>query len=165
MGKQRLSQTSNISIETLKAEIATLNENGANLSIDPTYTYEINETVAAGNIVRISNLSSLTVGTKLSLVISEGENILLKDYTNEDSSLDVTWSEIVSDPSAYDEIDINHLCDANSGVVCKITYQYSDTVDNAHIISIARSDGKTLVSETYIKQSVSINIVICDKYS
>ncbi len=159
LGKPTLPSVSDMSIEELKNEISELNEKGANLSINSSYSYEISNTVAVGNIIRISNLGSLTVGTKLDLVISEGKNIFLVD------KLTLTWAGVVSDPNGFNETQINELCTANAEVTCNITYRNDADVTNSHIISIARSDGKTLEANTYIKQIVTINIVICDKNS
>ncbi|MDD2591334.1 MAG: PASTA domain-containing protein [Erysipelotrichaceae bacterium] len=148
LGKPRLSQTSNVSIETLKAEIATLNENGANLSIDPTYTYEINETVAAGNIVRISNLSSLTVGTKLSLVISKGKNVLLS----------TGWNSITIGDTTEEEI--RTLC-VSDDLTCKITYQTAGTNTIGTIASVKINDTDTTpVGGNYLTQLDVINVYV-----
>ncbi len=166
LGKPKLDDPTNTTVSALQEIISELNELGANLSINPSYAYEINDSVAAGNIIRISNLGSITVGTKLNLVISEGKNILLDDYTNTTTPAEnVTWAEVVANPNSFQEVDINNLCGANAGVTCKITYQNSDTLIDSTVISISRSDGNELKSGTYIKQSVSINIVICDKNS
>ncbi len=159
LGKPTLPSVINKSIDALKNEISDLNEKGANLSINPTYSYEISNTVAVGNIIRISNLGSLTVGTKLDLVISEGKNILLVD------EIPLKWADVVSNPNGFNETQINELCTANAEVTCNITYRNDADVANSHIISIARSDGKTLEANTYIKQIVTIDIVICDKNS
>ncbi len=165
LGKPKLDDPVGKTDSELQDIINGLNEEGANLSINPSYTYEIND-LAPGSIIRVSNLSSVTVGTKLNLVISEGKNILLDDYTSTtEPATNVTWAQVVATPSSYHEVDINNLCGANTGVTCKITYQNSDTADNSEVISISRSDGNELKSGTYIKQSVSINIVICDKNS
>ena len=166
LGKPKLDATTNITISALQANIDALNEKDAKLSINHSYTYEINESIPVGSIVRISNLSSMTVGTNLNLVISDGKNILLVDYTDEDvPSNSVTWAGIVADPNNHSESDVSKLCSANKGVSCNFSYQNSDTVVNSNIISITRSDGKPLTSGEYIKQSVSIDVIICDKNS
>lgn len=168
LGKPKLDASTDITISSLQANIDTLNEKEAKLSINSSYTYEINENIAAGNIIRISNLSSMTVGTSLNLVISDGKNLLLTDYYDtdkEDPDNSVTWYEVTLNPNDYTESDVNNLCSANDGINCNYSYQNSDSVDNSHIISISRSDAKPLKNGEYIKQSVSINIIICDKNS
>ena len=168
LGKPKLDVTPGSTVSTLQETINGLNEDGANLSINPSYTYEIND-LAPGSIIRVSNLSSVTVGTKLNLVISEGKNILLVDYKGSADATDddeyLSWGDVVASPNAYSEFDINKLCGTNAGVSCKITYQNGDPLLNTKVLSISRSDGKPLIKDTYIKQSVSINIVICDTNS
>ncbi|MEA5026763.1 MAG: PASTA domain-containing protein [Erysipelotrichaceae bacterium] len=153
LGKPVLEKTTDITIDDLKLNIAKLNENGANLSINSTYSYEINDDVAAGSIIRISNISSLTVGTQLNLVISRGSNILLSS----------DWNKVLSgetDPIAT-ESEISELCEAND-VNCHITYQQTtDAGLIGKLVSVVRSDTNVKpVGGQYITELDSINIIV-----
>ena len=168
LGKPKLTATSDITVSELQANIDTLNEKEAKLSINSSYTYEINESIPAGSIIRISNLSSMTVGTSLNLVISKGKNIRLYGSSYNDTTANtsgITWDDIIINGiNATTEDQIRALAVANK-VSYNITYASSSTGTIGTVLSVTIGDAGSPVGGSYITELDTIEIVICDSNS
>lgn len=128
-----------------------VNALGANVSIEEK---RINDDVApAGNIISVSNVN---VNSTVTVNISRGRNILLKDGT-------IFWSNLVGTTEAQ----VRELCTSsdNNGVTCKFYYvSGAPSVDDiGKVKEASRSDGVSLQSGQYISQDVNINIYIYEK--
>ena len=125
------------------------NDKGADISTNKTYEY--NDTVPAGFVIR--NDLAVEVGGTVNIVISKGKNVLLKDLTDPV----LMWSDIYT----YDEYQIRQLLEANEATF-KVSYEKNDSVAVGHLIRISRGDGEELKAGVYLPQDVAVTVVISD---
>ena len=124
---------------------------GAYLYID--VSYELHDTIPMDHIISVSK--DVHNHDTVRVVVSDGKNIMLKDYENSEGKK-YSWDDL------KDEEDARVLCEIN-GVSCIFTYDKKDGKTNGDVIDINRSDdGSIPRSGTYLPQRQSINIVICD---
>ena len=133
---------------------------GAHLYIN--VTYQLHDTIPIDHIISVSR--EVHNHDTVQVVVSDGKNIMLKNYTEYDENgnllKEVRWDQM--DNGQADEEDARRICDAN-GVACVITYEKKEGLYNGDVIKATRSDdGSTPLAGTYLPQRQSIRIVIAD---
>lgn len=140
-------------LEELEKWVDEVNEKEAEIKIS-SVSYELNDTVAAGNIISISP-STPKATSKIKVVVSSGKNIWLHDIDATEEGEALAWDDALT----YTEKQIRALCDGN-GVTYKVEYVPSTPEKANKVASIKRSDGKELKAKTYIPQDVAIIVEI-----
>ena len=102
----------------------------------------------------IISFNDVEVGKKITVNVSKGKNILLKN----DIENSIAWDNVVG----LDEDKAHKLCKANEGLVCKFEYEKKEGTANGKVIGKRRTDKKDEYDGSYISQTESIIFTICD---
>ena len=146
-GNPKIPDFTGQSFDELREWVNQANIESANLTLNnPTYDYH--DTYEPGKI--ISHTSSVAVGGAVNAVVSKGRNILLTG---------TEWDNL--NTGTYTEAQVRQLCEDNK-LTYDVTYVAVEGKDNGKVISVERSDGLQLKSNTYCPQSTIINIVVVD---
>lgn len=142
-------------LEELEKWVDEVNEKEAEIKIS-SVSYELNDTVSAGNIISISP-STPKATSKIKVVVSSGKNIFLQDIKDPEDGGLLSWEDVCKD-ERYSEEQIRTLCEYNK-VNYKVTY-VSNEVEINKVVSVTRNGGAIVKAGTYISEAEVINVVI-----
>ncbi|MCR4632994.1 MAG: PASTA domain-containing protein [Erysipelotrichaceae bacterium] len=134
------------------------NELGADISVNR--IKEFSDDVPVNKIIRYDN--GVYVGDTLNVWISEGRNILLedpKDLYRDDNVTPLTWADLYD--AKLNENEARRLCDW-AKITYDISYSYKEGKANGDVISVRRWDNKPVKAGTYLPESITVYIEICD---
>ena len=132
---------------------------GADISVNR--IYEFSDDIPVDRIIRYDN--AVYVGSTMNVWISKGRNILLEDpknlYRKADGITLITWADLAACNLVED--DARALCDW-AGITYEVSYAYASGKANGEMISVRRWDNKPIQAGTYLPESITVYITICD---
>ena len=135
------------------------NELGADITVNR--IYEFSDDIPVNKIIRYDN--GVYVGSSMNVWISKGRNILLEDpkdlFKKEDGVTPVTWADLYNCKLVED--DARALCDW-ANITYEVSYAYAPGKANGEMISVRRWDDKPIAAGTYLPESITVYITICD---
>ena len=138
------------------------NELGADITVNR--IYDFSDDVEVDKIIRYDN--KVYVGGTMNCWISKGRNILLedpkdptKDPCREDGVTLLTWDDFYH--CKLTEEEARRLVDW-AKITYEVRYDYAEGKANGEMISVRRWDDKPIKAGTYLPESITVYITICD---